>query len=555
MTVINRYKANIKGSVIMFGNTLCISPGPPNTIWPSNFTVANVDPPGGGKTTDWQQNSSAVIVSIPNTGTIKYAELNWGGTSQAQISGITTTLNANISINLKDPLGTIHTINPDPNTFQEVTIFTSKYYTHSVEITNIIKNTRDGKYTVSGLPAVLNTDISHCGFAIIIIYEDSNEPFRNINLWSTNEYLSTATDVDITNFSTPLTGPVTAKLILISNGGQPYLDGESVKVGPSASNLITLSGPNNPANNFFCSQINNNDGLLDTTGTFGNNNCTNSGFPKLDDRINYDCTRIDASAAFFNNQTSARINLTSSGDIETVNVIALQFDIHSADITVVNKSVNKSSCFVGEELTYTATIKNSGLADAENVKFISSISQGTSFVSNSLTINGTPSSLSPASPGISLGTLNANNTITVLYKLLVNTIPNTNPFSEEATFSYEFTSATGLQPQQASTAITMPQVEVIPITDSLETKVYLSKEYSDIGDEITYTVTAKNTGNVTLTNIVFKNTIPNPVIFSTGTVTLNGTPLTSASPITGINISSININEIVTITFKVSITN
>ena len=42
--------------------------------------------------------------------------------------------------------------------------------------------------------------------------------------------------------------------------------------GANAGALQTLSGPNNPADNFFASQINNSSGLPDTSGTFGTRN-------------------------------------------------------------------------------------------------------------------------------------------------------------------------------------------------------------------------------------------------------------------------------------------
>ena len=52
------------------------------------------------------------------------------------------------------------------------------------------------------------------------------------------------------------------------------------------------------------------------------------------------------------------------------------------------KEVDHSIVGVGETVTYTVRILNTGTADAMNVQFIDVLSQEADFVPNSVTING-----------------------------------------------------------------------------------------------------------------------------------------------------------------------
>ncbi|TKI88571.1 DUF11 domain-containing protein, partial [Bacillus cereus] len=56
----------------------------------------------------------------------------------------------------------------------------------------------------------------------------------------------------------------------------------------------------------------------------------------------------------------------------------------------VIKQVNRAATLVGDVLTYTVQITNTGTVTANNVQFIDTISTGASFLPNSVTINGAP---------------------------------------------------------------------------------------------------------------------------------------------------------------------
>ncbi|MEK4499531.1 DUF11 domain-containing protein [Bacillus sp. FSL R12-0069] len=98
------------------------------------------------------------------------------------------------------------------------------------------------------------------------------------------------------------------------------------------------------------------------------------------------------------------------------------------------KSVDKTFAEVGDVLTYTFALTNNGNVIANNVVLSDSIANGTSFVPNSVIVNGvTQPGATPAS--INIGSINANNTITASFQVLITSIPNPNPISNSASIS------------------------------------------------------------------------------------------------------------------------
>ena len=104
---------------------------------------------------------------------------------------------------------------------------------------------------------------------------------------------------------------------------------DSLRFGP-VSNLnldeFRLSGPNNPVVNFFASQINGDDGRLDTRGTFGDRN---NDFRGTFDggRQGWDITNVDASAQLIPGQTAAFAQGTAERDDFFINALAMQIDV------------------------------------------------------------------------------------------------------------------------------------------------------------------------------------------------------------------------------------
>lgn len=95
-----------------------------------------------------------------------------------------------------------------------------------------------------------------------------------------------------------------------------------------------------PLNNFFQSQICNDSGNLDTSGTFGDLNQP-LGVALAVRRQGWDITNVDASSSLVNNQTSATVRFVTNGDGYAAAGFGVQIDATGPIINPV-KSVNRT---------------------------------------------------------------------------------------------------------------------------------------------------------------------------------------------------------------------
>src|SRR5262249_57029836 len=121
------------------------------------------------------------------------------------------------------------------------------------------------------------------GWTVAVVYQDFTKPVRNVALFVGSE-LSGAAPASTSGFCTPPgTGKLSGRLAVSAMEGDANKNNDTMLFGPTSS-LTTgplpgtpdnrLFGPNNPKTNFFASQINRDDGTVDTSGTFGSRNAT-----------------------------------------------------------------------------------------------------------------------------------------------------------------------------------------------------------------------------------------------------------------------------------------
>ncbi|MGG5462105.1 DUF7507 domain-containing protein [Clostridium sp. B9] len=183
------------------------------------------------------------------------------------------------------------------------------------------------------------------------------------------------------------------------------------------------------------------------------------------------------------------------------------------------KSVDKGYADVGEEITYTLSFTNTGNADAENVVITDEIPNGTSYVAGSINLN-VPFTGNPTTQISLTNSIAPGETVIVTFRVLVEEVPTPNPIPNTGNIAYEFI----LDPTEPSenrnintnTVFTeVRSAELGPIVKSA------NKDFVQVGDEIEYTITFTNSGNVNAENVGISDVLPNGTSFVDGSLEVN----------------------------------
>lgn len=512
-----RYQSIVNGAIVFTGNTLGLDRSGSTYTPGTNGSVGaflNSDNPAqfgsfgaytigqsGASTTLWQNNKSEAMLTLPGGGDVLYAELIWG--AAYNVGGANVSSSISNSVTFSTPAGT-YTIAPSASP-----LTSNNRFVASANVTGLVQLAGQGRYAVKGVPASYGNDAnSHAaGWTLAVVYRNTSLPTRNISIFVGAEAQGAA-PAAVAGFCTPVSGLLKARALVTAIEGDARRGGDFFLFGPTSA-LGTehrLSGPNNPLNNFFASQINNSNGALDTSGTRGERN--HPAFDRTTDsqvglvagaRMGWDITNVDASANLRYNQTSAFAQGTvgSGGDQYTIAGLGLQIDLSAPRFNTTNAvAANKTTTYVGDEITYTVTLQNTGGAPADNVVVRSPIPAGMSFVAGSATVDGAAAPSGTLPGGITVGTVAAGASRIVTYRLRVETLPASPAaaqYEHQAIWTYDYIPCAGRSREASeagSTAVVTPAVR-------LEGRKTVDPQGSvPNGAVLTYTVTISNTGSV-----------------------------------------------------------
>ena len=566
MPFVQRYSDVKKGGVVFTGNTLGLSKAPNQNAAGTTgsigaFTSLNpalqVGTFPAGTTLDYTQNGSRAVLNLPAGSTVLYAELVWGGLFRSSVNNISAVTNNGITFTT--PNGTF-TVAPDPATAQNFNIpadnITVGFYVRSANVTSLVQAALAGTYAVQGVPALIEAldnrtaDTNHAGWTLAVAYENASLPLRNMTVWSGGNVVSPntgSTTITVSDFLTPEVQPITGKLFVSAQEGDAVLTGDRMLFGQSIATLAPLSGANNPQNNFFASQINNENGTLDTSGTFGTRNANAAaGTNTSACRQGWDITAVDVSPLLAAAQTGAVIRFTSDGDLYVPNALALQIDSKGAN-PVITKSADKTFADVGEQITYTLDIQNTGAVSALNVTVNDMLPPETALVPNSVTVDGVP--YAGALPVV-IAEITPNQTVSVAFSVTVNALPAVNPVFNIARADYEFFPFAGYPATSFSNS---NPVAVYIISRQMTNVKSVDKAFAVAGDILTYTSVIKNTGSVPVTDVVFKDNIPVGTTFVDGSVTIDGVSYPAYNPQVGFFAANLTPQASVTVVFQVQV--
>ncbi|MBP2000346.1 putative repeat protein (TIGR01451 family) [Paenibacillus shirakamiensis] len=571
MPFIERYVINANGAMTYTGNTLGLSrsetQGRPGTVDSIGaFITTNTSSQLGtyppGTTNQYTLNSSAAVLAFPPGSTVLYAELIWGGTYID--NGVDLTAFINNPVSLTTPAGSL-LVTPDSATSFEVLLspasaqFPNTYaYVRSADVTAAITAGGAGTYITGGVVGTIvipDPTSNHAGWTLGVVYANASLPLRNMSLRVTADVIQATSGpvtMAISGFATPFQGPLSGRALFSAQEGDANKTGDQALFGPTLATIVPLSGPNNFATNFFASQINGDNGVLNTSGTFGTRNQIN-GTPGTNisgGRQGWDITNVDISSTLINTQTQGFLRLTTNGDGYLIDSVGLQININTPVLNAV-KSGSQNDAIVGDTITYTVQVSNSSMSDATNAILFDNIPEGSTFVANSATVNGVPQPGTDPVGGIPIGTILAGGSATVTFQVNVTSVPSPPRLFDQAKVGYTAPTVPGgpiINEVAPTNSVTIPIYQPnVSIVKSANTTNAL------IGDTITYTLFITNTGNINTSTIVTDN-IPSGSSFVPGSVTVDGVVQPTLDPISGISFVSVAQGSSVTITFQTLVT-
>lgn len=215
--------------------------------------------------------------------------------------------------------------------------------------------------------------------------------------------------------------------------------------------------------------------------------------------------------------------------------------------TTLKKTADKSFAEVGDAIKYTITFTNHSSVDMYGVKVINTISPKTTLVQGS--INLTPQVGETLETGVTIGDIPKGTSKALEFVVTVNPGETADIFNR-AIGTFKFKDWKGIEhtgetdPADATTKIVSAKLEIIKDAD----KTYITHN----GEEVVYTLTIKNNGDVKITNIVVTDIIPTGMLYKANSTLKNDMlPYTNESPQNGINIGDLNAGAFYKIQFTV----
>ena len=453
----------LQGQIIITGNTLGLAkeldmngPGIQDSIGTfislesdsiDNSPLNLYNPWPEYTTNSWLANGSSAILTLPNSVEIVHAELVWGGSYQYGGEDVTAFLNYGVQLSYDG--ADISVVNPSrASTLAQVSDFgfLVNFYSRSADVTSYISEHGTGTYAVSAVPATqseLNDDLNAAGWALVVVYKDRSQPFRKALLQVGADWVDESSPLSYTvdSFCTPSTGNVEGALLLavLEGDANTILDTVSLTVN---KNTTSLSTTNNPADNFFGSQINDASGVLDTTGSFGNVNHDIAAATMVTGaRQGWDITGIELSSTngpLINNMTSLTVTESTTGDSFSPVLFGAWIDVTAPRFeTAGSATLSEDTATKGDQVEVTLVLNNAeGEADALDSVLKLAVPQDITPIS--LEVGGTPVETFDLEAGVPLGNITAGETITIILTIRVDEVVTDNLYYLKPNLTFEF---------------------------------------------------------------------------------------------------------------------
>ena len=248
------------------------------------------------------------------------------------------------------------------------------------------------------------------------------------------------------------------------------------------------------------------------------------------------------------NQSTSRYTINGEEQISTSNITFTE--VISANV-IATKTTPIQYADLQTIIPYTISITNNGNIQVENIIVTDIIPANTSFIENSVIVNGNARPNDNPLSGIPIDNIPPNTTATILFQVRVTSIPQTNPISNTSTIEYEYTVPD--RPPITETIISSAAVTEIHHAN-LNSNKTVDLAFATVGDTLTYTITLNQTGNVSADDVVIQDIIPQGTTFIENSVIVNGETVPGVNPVSGIPIGTIIVGGDAIASFQVTVT-
>jgi len=410
------YSENLRGGTTMFGNTILhIVNEIDNTVNTAFMNETN-DPNNGfggigfaqhGNDNENMQfvdvddfqstiNSSSADLILPSgANSIKFARLYWGGKLNASAVAISPDTLRKIKIRKGTSGSYLNVVTPTNNVDQFSVSTTDIVYQSFVDITNFINSNGSGTYTVADLPATTGIASSggyFGGWVIVVAYENPTQPYNSIRLYDGfaqvyNSGIPSYLNITLTGLNVPSTPLLASEAVM----GTMSWEGDA-NLGPTVTNRegdfikinnIPVSNAVNPEANFWNGSISRNGSFVDTKN------------PNYSNQMGIDIDEVNVGTGYdiLPNATSVNVEFGTEADMYFPSIFT--FCIRVKDPTIVlDKAVTDQTGdgFIEskEELTYTLSGSNQGIAPSYNTYIVDSLPLNVRYIPNTLEIINAP---------------------------------------------------------------------------------------------------------------------------------------------------------------------
>ena len=319
---------------------------------------------------------------LPPGSSIVHAQLYWAATILAAPAKRTVTFDR--------PGGFAITVTADESL--TVPAGGNVYYQNTADVTSTVRQYGTGAYRVSGFdsqPLVdQSIDDTFAAWTLVVVYDRPADPVRNVTLFDglTFVELGGSANVSLSGFLVPTMG-FDAKLGVVAYEGDDGGTGDSLAFKSKSAATATLLGDAlNPTTNFFNG----------TRSVFGRPMSFGGDLPQQTGRARsmsgYDLDVVDISSLVAAGDDSATITASSTSDKYAVGALVTSISTLAPAFATMGKSarplVNRpgGAVFVGDEIEFTITAKNTGNDAALDVAVTDVIPAGFTYVANSVEV-------------------------------------------------------------------------------------------------------------------------------------------------------------------------